>query len=110
MQKINFVNKLLTILLLTVSSRHSFCRWQTNDWALIDIKVIKTYSKTHLNYDFRRIALPSWHQANLKGYHKVTVILIEAFEVPETIEKTFNVKKISKLVDIETIQPTKVRL
>ena len=37
-------------------------------------------------------------------------MLIEALEVPETIEKTFNVKKISKLVDIETIQPTKVRL
>ena len=37
-------------------------------------------------------------------------MLIEALEVPETIGNTFNVRKTSKLVDIETIQPTKVRL
>ena len=52
MYKINFINILLTITLITESSRHSFCRWQIFLEALIDSKMIQTYPKTHLINDF----------------------------------------------------------
>ena len=52
MEKIIFLNNLLTIILITESSRHRFCRWQTFLEALIDSKVIQTYPKTHLIDDF----------------------------------------------------------
>ena len=52
MEKINFLNNLLTIILITESSRHSFCRWQTLLEALFDSKMIQTYPKTHLIDDF----------------------------------------------------------
>ena len=52
MYKINFINILLTITLITESSRNSFCRWQIFLEALIDSKMIQTYPKTHLINDF----------------------------------------------------------
>ena len=110
MEKINFENNLLTNIFITELSRHRFCRWQTVDEALIGTNATYTYPKTLLINDFRRIALPSWHQVNLKGYQNVTVMLTEALEVPETNVKKFYFRKKSVLVDIMTIQPTKLCL
>ena len=110
MEKINFENNLLTNIFITELSRHRFCRWQTVDEALIGTNTTYTYPKTLLINVFRRIALPSWHQVNLKGYQNVTVMLTEALEVPETNVKKFYFRKKSVLVDIMTIQPTKLCL
>ena len=88
MEKISFFNNSLTIILIRESSRHSFCRWYTVDEALIGTNAIYTYPKTLLINDFRRIALPSWHQANLKGYHEVTVMLVEVSESLKLYGKT----------------------
>ena len=52
MEKINFLNNLLTIIQITESSRHSFCRWKTFLEALFDSKMIQTYPKTYLIDDF----------------------------------------------------------
>ena len=48
----NQFSQQFAIILITESSRHSFCRWQTFREALFDSKMIQTYPKTYLIDDF----------------------------------------------------------